>query len=130
MGPVPMGGMFISGTMENYKNLLSGSHFVKRDIVSGSELFVHCSGSISLINSTVKSGSHSIGRNFYKWVVRKTIKLIKWVPFRRARVFKWAPIAALLQWVYFTYEYHGEKWVPFQWEETYKWVLQKIIKTY
>ena len=59
------------GSMENYKNLLSGSHFVLREIVSGSQLLLHCSGSISLMNITVNSASHSNGRNFYVDPMRK-----------------------------------------------------------
>ena len=128
MGPIPMERLFISGPMENYKislsnvsgshllvhcsgslsqmssTMKSGSHFnetslyewvlwkiVKtlkgphlsvRDYVSGSQLLMRYSGSVSQMNNTDKSGSHSNGKNSYKWVIREIIKkLIKCVPF-------------------------------------------------
>ena len=37
-----------------------------RDVASGSQLLLHCSGSISQMKSTVKSGSHFNGTNFHK----------------------------------------------------------------
>jgi hypothetical protein len=57
--------------MKNYKNLLSGSHYVRREIVSGSQLLLHYNGSNSQMNETVISVSHSNGTNFYKWVLWK-----------------------------------------------------------
>ena len=71
--------------MENYKNLLTGSHFLRLD-VSGSQLRLHCSGSISLINSTVISGCHSNGTKFYKWVVCKIKNLLSGSNFVRREV--------------------------------------------
>ena len=56
------------GPIENYKNLLSWSDFIGRE-VSGLQLVMHCSGSISVMYSTMLSGFHSNGRN--KWDVCK-----------------------------------------------------------
>ena len=63
--------------MENYKNLISGFHFVVRYNVSGSELLVHCSGSFSQMNSTMQSGSNFNETSLYKCVLWKIIKTYK-----------------------------------------------------
>ena len=52
------------GLMKNYKNLFSGSHFVKGEVVSGSQLLLHCSGSVSQMNSTIKVGTIPMGGIF------------------------------------------------------------------
>ena len=73
MGPIPIGVFLQVGAMENYRYLLNGSHFVIREIISGSQLLLRCSGSIYVMSRTVKSGSHSNGTGFYKWVLWKII---------------------------------------------------------
>jgi hypothetical protein len=56
------------------KNLLGGSHFVLRAVVSVSHLVLPSSGSHTQMNSTVICGSDSNGTNFYSWVLWKIIK--------------------------------------------------------
>ena len=47
--------------MENYKSLLSTSHFVGYEVVSGSQLALLSSGSVSQMNGTVKVGPIPMG---------------------------------------------------------------------
>ena len=102
MGPIPMERVFTSGSYGKLY-LLNGSHFVIHEIISGSHLLIRYSGSIYLMSRTVKSGSHSNGTSFYKWVLWKII-LTKWVPFRNPRNYKWVPFDDSLQWVHLSHE--------------------------
>ena len=78
--------------IEIYKKHIKWVPFRRARVCKWFQLLLHCCGSISQMNSTEKSGSHSIGNNFYKLVLWKIKKLTMWVPFPRARSFKWIPI--------------------------------------
>ena len=93
MGPIPFGIIFISWSYRKLKNLLSGSHFGGREVVSGSQL---------QWEEFLYVGPMENYKNLLSGSIPKTCGC------------KWVPIAAELQWVNFTNEYHGEKWVPFQ----------------
>jgi hypothetical protein len=56
------------------KKLIKRVPFRNALCLRGSKLLLHCSAPISQTNSRLKSGSHSNGTNFYKWVLWKIIK--------------------------------------------------------
>ena len=88
------------GPMENYKKKrIKWVPFHKACGLSGSQLLLHCRGSIALMNSTVINGSHSNVTNFYKWVLWKIINLLSGSHFV-TRGCKWVPIPDSLQWVF------------------------------